>query len=74
MKESTLIDMKNKTDAVIRMMQRLMDEQAYMRDLSVGTFETIKLMPGYEEAIKTLTERAKEGTKNDDTEVGQQLD
>jgi hypothetical protein len=70
MKESTLIDMKNKTDAVIRMMQRLMDEQSYMRDLSVGTFETIKLMPGYDEAIKTLTERA----KNDNTELEQPMD
>jgi hypothetical protein len=55
-------------------MQRLIDEQSYMRDLSVGTFETIKLMPGYDEAIKILTEKAKEGIKNDDTEVGLQLD
>jgi hypothetical protein len=55
-------------------MQRLIDEQSYMRDLSVGTFETIKLMPGYDEAIKNITEKAKEGIKNDDTEVGQQLD
>jgi len=70
MKESTLIEMKNKVDALIRMMQRLMDEQAHMRDLSVGTFETIKLMPGYEEAIKTLTERA----KNDDTKLEPTVD
>lgn len=74
MKENTLIEMKNKVEALIRMMQRLMEEQSYMRDLSVGTFEAIKLMPGYDEAIKTLTERAKEETKNDDTEVGLQLD
>ncbi len=74
MKESTLIDMKNRVDAVVRLMQRLIDEQSYMRDLSVGTFETIKLMPGYDEAIKILTEKAKEGIKNDDTEVGLQLD
>ncbi len=74
MKESTLIDMKNRVDAVVRLMQRLIDEQSYMRDLSVGTFETIKLMPGYDEAIRILTERAIEEKKNDDTEVGQQLD
>jgi hypothetical protein len=74
MKESTLIDMKNRVDAVVRLMQRLIDEQSYMRDLSVGTFETIKLMPGYDEAIKILTEKAKEGIKNDDTEVGLQLE
>jgi hypothetical protein len=70
MKESTLIEMKNKVDAVVRMMQRLMDEQSYMRDLSVGTFETIKLMPGYDDAIKTLTEKA----KNDNTELEQPMD
>lgn len=74
MKESTLVEMKNKIEALIRVMQQLMEEQSYMRDLSVGTFETIKLMPGYDEAIKILTEKAKEGTKNDDTEVGLQLD
>ena len=74
MKEQTLVEMKNKIEATIRMMQRLMEEQSYMRDLSVGTFETIKLMPGYEEAIKTLTEKAIEEKKKDDTEVERQWD
>jgi len=74
MKESTLIEMKNKIEAAIRMMQRLMEEQSYMRDLSVGTFETIKLMPGYEEAIKILTEKAIEQKKKDDTELEQPMD
>lgn len=70
MKESTLIEMKNKIEALTRVMQHLMEEISYMRDLSVGTFETIKLMPGYEEAIKTLTEKA----KNDDTKLEQPMD
>jgi hypothetical protein len=70
MKENTLIEMKNKIEALTRVMQHLMEELSYMRDLGVGTFETIKLMPGYEEAIKTLTERA----KNDDTKLELQLD
>ena len=74
MKEQTLVEMKNKIEALTRVMQRLMEEQSYMRDLSVGTFETIKLMPGYEEAIKTLTEKAIEEKKKDDTEVERQLD
>jgi hypothetical protein len=74
MKEQTLVEMKNKIEALTRVMQRLMEEQSYMRDLSVGTFETIKLMPGYDEAIRILTERAIEEKKNDDTEVGLQLD
>jgi hypothetical protein len=70
MKENTLIEMKNKIEALTRVMQHLMEELSYMRDLSVGTFETIKLMPGYEEAIKTLTEKA----KNDDTKLEQPMD
>ena len=70
MKENTLIEMKNKVEALTRVMQHLMEELSYMRDLSVGTFETIKLMPGYEEAIKTLTEKA----KNDDTKLEQPMD
>jgi hypothetical protein len=74
MKESTLVEMKNKIEAAIRMMQRLMEEQSYMRDLSVGTFETIKLMPGYEEAIKILTEKAIEQKKKDDTELEPTVD
>ena len=43
-----------KIDALIRVVQGLMDENAYLKDLSVGTFETIKLMEGYEEAIEKL--------------------
>ena len=43
-----------KIDALIRVVQGLMDENAYLKDLVVGTFETIKLMEGYEEAIEKL--------------------
>lgn len=60
MKEQTLIEMKNKLDAVIRVMQTVMDEQQHLTSLSVGTLQAIKLMPGYDEAIKQLTEKAKE--------------
>lgn len=60
MKEQTLIEMKNKLDAVIRVMQTIMDEQQHLTSLSVGTLQAIKLMPGYDEAIKQLTEKAKE--------------
>jgi len=74
MKESTLIEMKNKIEALTRVVQHLMEEQSYMRDLSVGTFETIKQMPGYDEAIRILTERAIEEKKKDDTELEQPMD
>jgi hypothetical protein len=60
MKEQTLVEMKNKLDAVIRVLQQIMDEQQHLRTLAAGTLEAVKLMPGYEDAIKALTERAKE--------------
>jgi hypothetical protein len=60
MKEQTLVEMKNRVDAMIRVMQSIMDEQQHLTNLAVGTLSTIKLMPGYGEAIKELTEKAKE--------------
>ena len=64
MKEQTLIEMKNKLDSVIRVLQTVMDEQQHLTNLSVGTLQAIKLMPGYDEAIKELTEKTKEGAAN----------
>jgi peptidyl-tRNA hydrolase len=64
MKEQTLIEMKNKVDAVIRVLQQIMDEQQHLTALAAGTMQTIKLMPGYDEAIKQLTEKAKEELEN----------
>jgi hypothetical protein len=60
MKEQTLVEMKNKLDAVIRVLQQIMNEQQHLTTLAAGTLETVKLMPGYEEAIKSLTDKAKE--------------
>jgi len=54
MKESTLLEMKNKIEAQTRVIQALINEINHMRDLSVGTLETLKLMPGYEKAIADL--------------------
>ena len=55
MKEKNLIEMKNKLDAVIRVLQQVIDEQTHLRTLAAGTFETVKLMPGYNDAITILT-------------------
>jgi coenzyme F420-reducing hydrogenase delta subunit len=63
MKEQTLVEMKNKVDAITRVLQQLIYEQDNMRTLSVGMMETIKLMPGYDEAIKQVTEKAMEQEK-----------
>jgi len=54
MKESKLIEMSNKIDALTRIVQRLINELNNLKDLSVGTLETIKKMPKYKEAIAKL--------------------
>ena len=56
MKESTLLEMQNKIKALTSVMQHLMNENTQLRDLSVGTLETLKLMPGYDKAIEELKE------------------
>lgn len=46
--------MKNKVDAVVRVTQHLLNEITQVKDLSIGTLETIKKMPGYEKALEKL--------------------
>lgn len=46
--------MKNKMDAVVRVTQHLLNEITQIKDLAIGTLETIKKMPGYEKAIEEL--------------------
>ncbi len=59
-KQSRVDVLEKKIDALIRFVQQLLDENAYLKDLSVGTLETIKLMPNYEEAIEELKKKALE--------------
>jgi hypothetical protein len=60
MKESTLLEMKNKIEAMGRVIQMLLDEMNNIRTLSIGTLETIKHMPGYEDALGELKEKTKQ--------------
>ena len=55
-KQSRIDLVEKKIEALIRVIQQLMDENAYLKDLSVGTLETVKLLPGYQEAIDKLKE------------------
>jgi len=66
MKESTLIEMQNKIKALTNVVQQLINENTQLRDLSVGTLETLKLMDGYDQAIEKLKESLtkKEGKKD----------
>ena len=57
-KQSRVDLLEKKTEALIRVVQQLLDENAYLKDLSVGTLETIKLMPDYDKAIEELKKKA----------------
>tara|TARA_B100001094_G_scaffold152703_1_gene147772 strand:+ start:170 stop:394 length:225 start_codon:yes stop_codon:yes gene_type:complete len=56
MKESTLLEMQNKIKAITNVLQQLINENTQLRDLAVGTLETLKFMPDYDKAIKDLQE------------------
>ena len=68
--KSSRVDLlEKKIQALIGVVQQLLDENAYLKDLAVGTLETIKQMPDYEEAIEKLKEQvAKESSKTEKTE------
>lgn len=54
MKESTLIEMKNKIETLGAIAQTLMAEVNHLKTLSFGNSQIIKNMPDYEEAIEKL--------------------
>ena len=54
MKESKLLEMQNKILALTNVMQQVISELNHLRELSIGTLETVKLLPGYEKAIEQL--------------------
>ena len=64
MKESELIIMRKKIEQLGALMQGVLQELTNLRDLSVGTLETIKNMPDYDKAIKKLEEQIKEKQKD----------
>ena len=73
MKESTLLEMQNKIKALTNVVQHMMNENMHLRDLSVGTLEALKLMPGVDMAIEDLKKEVinkkenKDGVKQQDT-------
>ena len=64
MKESTLLEMQNKIQALTNVVQHLVNEVEYMRTVSYGTLETIKQMPDYEEALGKVKLKVKEAKED----------
>ena len=70
-KQSRTDLLEKKIDALIKVVQQLLDENAYLKDLAVGTLETIKLMDDYEDAIEKLKEKvAEESSKAAEANAG----
>jgi hypothetical protein len=68
-KQSRTDLLEKKVQALIGVVQQLLDENAYLKDLAVGTLETIKCMPDYDEAIEKLKEQvAKDSSETEETE------
>ena len=63
MKESKLLEMQNKIKAMTNVLQQLINEITHLRELSVGTLETIMLMPDYQDAIDALKKQMEENIK-----------
>tara|TARA_B100000900_G_C20016460_1_gene488083 strand:- start:205 stop:423 length:219 start_codon:yes stop_codon:yes gene_type:complete len=63
MKENKLIEMSNKIDTMGNVLNRIIQELNTMKDISVGTTELVKLLPGYKKALKELTKMFEEKKK-----------
>ncbi len=63
MKENKLIEMSNKIDTMGNVLNRIIQELNTMKDISVGTTELVKLLPGYKKELKELTKMFEERKK-----------
>jgi len=68
-KQSRTDLLEKKIQASINIIKQLLDENAYLKDLAVGSLETIKLMPGYNEALEKLKQKLKEDGEKEKVEV-----
>jgi hypothetical protein len=63
MKETTLIEMRNKLDALTRVMQQVIYDVNETKDLTRGTLEVLKKMPEYGNAVENLKEEYEKVSK-----------
>ena len=69
MKESKLIEMWNRIEILGQNVQQIIVEMNNLKDLSIGTLETLKRIPGYEEALEDMkTDFLKNKEKEDNVE------
>ena len=72
-KQSRTDLLEKKVQALIGVVQQLLDETAYLKDLAVGTLETIKQMDDYEQAIEDLKKKmAEESSKAEEADTSRE--
>ena len=59
-KQSRVDSLEKRVAAMTNVIQQLIQEVTNLRTLSFGTLETIKQMPGYDEALEKLKEKTTE--------------
>jgi len=65
MKESKIIELKNKIERIVPMIYQ---EMQSLKDLAIGTLETVKRIPGYEQALESLKTDISKKTNDKETE------
>jgi len=68
MKESKIIELKNKIERLDRVVPMIYQEMQNLKDLAIGTLETVKLIPGYEQALESLKTDISKKTNDKETE------
>ena len=66
MKESKLIAMSNKVEAMGRVLQRIINELENLKTLTFGNHQVMKRLSEYEDIIKQLQEENGKEEKNTD--------
>ena len=66
-KQSRVDSLEKRMAATTNVLQHMMNELSYIKDLCVGTLETIKQMPDYEEAIDKLKKKVAEEPSKGET-------
>ena len=54
MKENKLIEMWNRVEILGQNVQQIIQELNNLKDISIGTLETLKRIPGYEGALENM--------------------
>jgi len=67
MKESRLIEMQNRIEALGGAVTRLINEVNNLKDLSIGTMELVKKLPDYDKALEELKEQYKKDKDKDES-------